>query len=456
MNVFENPAYPVELGASIFVQVNEHLVNATRELGLRIQSAGHDRPRESEDSIGIWDGRGFIFRMQDSSSWWWNIAKLIWRYGWAPVRTQNLMKSTVGGFLRLYDEPMFPFKSLSRAAADAGLLDHTAVSGETFLEKNGVSRDFAREVIQTSTRVNYGQNLALIHGLESMVCMATEGAVSVEGGNWRIFDGMLRESGADVRLNASVTTIDRNPDGTITLTSSTLSGTESYDFDELIIAGPLQYSGLKINTPLTHTPDEIPYVKLHVALFSSPHRISPKFFGMDPGSPVPETILTTLPKQNDSTHSLEDGVGPAGFWSISTLQTVPDPSPSSGETHYVYKIFSPTRVSAEFISRLLGIPHLPNKSAPITDLPSEDVSWTYEKIWNPYPFLYPRVTFEETRLGDNVWYTSGIESFISTMETSALMGRNVAALVVGSWAGDAGGAGEGEGDGKYSRARTEL
>jgi len=36
-------------------------------------------------------------------------------------------------------------------------------------------------------------------------------------------------------------------------------------------------------------------------------------------------------------------------------------------------------------------------------------------------------------LDENLWYTSGIESFISTMETSALMGRNVAKLVVDEW-----------------------
>ena len=32
-----------------------------------------------------------------------------------------------------------------------------------------------------------------------------------------------------------------------------------------------------------------------------------------------------------------------------------------------------------------------------------------------------------------MWYTSGIESFISTMETSSLMGMNVAKLVVDGW-----------------------
>ena len=32
-----------------------------------------------------------------------------------------------------------------------------------------------------------------------------------------------------------------------------------------------------------------------------------------------------------------------------------------------------------------------------------------------------------------MWYTSGIESFISTMETSSLMGMNVARLIADGW-----------------------
>lgn len=40
------------------------------------------------------------------------------------------------------------------------------------------------------------------------------------------------------------------------------------------------------------------------------------------------------------------------------------------------------------------------------------------------------MTFEDLELATGFYYTSGIESFISTMETSALMGMNVAQLIV--------------------------
>jgi prenylcysteine oxidase/farnesylcysteine lyase len=39
------------------------------------------------------------------------------------------------------------------------------------------------------------------------------------------------------------------------------------------------------------------------------------------------------------------------------------------------------------------------------------------------------VTFQDPVIRDGLYYTSGIESFISTMETSALMGMNVARLI---------------------------
>lgn len=344
------------------------------------------------------------------------------------------MKSVVGRFLRLYEEPLFPFSSLTEAAVAADLINATVSSGDVFLQTNSIDSLFAREIIQASTRVNYGQNLRLIHGLESIVCMATDGAVSIEGGNWRIFDGALRASGADIKVNTTATEISRNDDGTVRVSSklNTATDLEHEVFDEVVIAGPLQYSGISVSPPLEYTPDEIPYVNLHVTLFASPHRISPKYFGLkDSNARAPETILTTLPEGLDL-GSNPDGVGPSGFWSISTLRTVK--SKEDKQQHYVYKIFSPERPTAEFIAQILGLEsETVGSNTTIGGLSIGDISWFHEKLWNPYPLLYPRVTFEETLLAPGVWYTGGIESFISTMETSALMGRNMATLMFQSW-----------------------
>lgn len=103
----------------------------------------------------------------------------------------------------------------------------------------------------------------------------------------------------------------------------------------------------------------------------------------------------------------------------------------------------------------------------ISTLPNDLISWSYEKTWNSYPYLPPTREFdcfdmygcgreddeensEQSRGQDSkneqsrgqgyeyaqndmsgrLWYTSGMERFISTMETSALAGRNVARLIV--------------------------
>lgn len=66
------------------------------------------------------------------------------------------------------------------------------------------------------------------------------------------------------------------------------------------------------------------------------------------------------------------------------------------------------------------------------------------------------MTFDDPMLdGNGLWYTSGIEQFISTMETSSLMGMNVARLVVDGWGGE-GGNGQGGEAKEKQKAEKDL
>ncbi|KAH8151713.1 uncharacterized protein LAJ45_04335 [Morchella importuna] len=449
VNVYNDPTEPVELGASIFVSVNYNLMNAVEEFGLDISGFTEDRPgEENVDPLAVWDGSKFAFRqaytegkLQD----WWSLAKLLWKYGpTAPMRTKKLMSSTVGKFLNMYEAPLFPFSSLSTVVEEAGLLEATSDTGEQYLVKNGINGKFPTDLIQASTRVNYGQNLGLIHGLETMVCMATDGAVSVRGGNWRIFSGMVDASKAEVRLGTRVSSVTRDPNGpnpkTWVLSSHGPSGeVVEEEYDDVILASPYQFSELTISPELKKTPDEIPYVTLHVTLFTSPNKLDPEFFGLPVGDRVPEAILTTLNETEQASERFtrgtsSDAVGSVGFFSISTLRSTVnfnlDPgSPSTDENtrkgryEYLYKVFSPKEFTDAQLYEILGA-----KTAE-----EAKISWSYRKIWQAYPYLYPRVTFEDPIMDTGLWYTSGIESFISTMETSSLMGMNVAKLIANEW-----------------------
>jgi prenylcysteine oxidase/farnesylcysteine lyase len=338
------------------------------------------------------------------------------------------MKATVGKFLKMYDEPVFPFASLTQAAQDVGLLAVTSATGEAFLRENSISTLFAREIIQASTRVNYAQNIDNFHGLETMVCMAATGAMSVEGGNWQIFANMVASAKASIMLETEVTRIEKSKDGSFKLTSKSLSPeldslTLTSHFDEVILAAPYQFSNIDLDSISFRKPDNLPYVKLHVTLFTSPHLLSPIHFGLLPDKPVPQAIITTLPPDEHPPHNAT--VGSPGFYSISLLQDLMNPH--TGAIEYAYKIFSPAPPTNEFLSSLIGV------KTEDGEISESDITWLYRKVWHSYPYEYPRDSFEDVKLSDGLWYTSGIERFISTMETSALMGKNVARLVVDGW-----------------------
>lgn len=218
--------------------------------------------------------------------------KLFWRYGYAPVKANRVMREVVDKFLEIYERPLFPWKSLSDVVQLAGLTEITGLTGEQYLQSKGISPKFSNEVVQASTRVNYASNLGTIHGVEAMVCLATNGAMSIAGGNWRIFSHMLSSSDSiSTHLNNTVSRISKQADGTYNLTSS---GGRVANFDEVVLAAPLQFSNLVIEPAPKHTPEEIPYVKLHVTHFATPHKLDPSAFGMEADKEVPEYVLTTL------------------------------------------------------------------------------------------------------------------------------------------------------------------
>lgn len=431
MNAYDDPAWPVELGASIFVNVNRLLVDAVKEFDLSTSAFRSIDEETPGAALAVWDGKNLVFTQENEGSWW-DTAKILWKYGLAPIRTMNLMRSTVGKFLQMYDEPVFPFLSLTQAAEDVGLLAVTGVTGEQYMSANGIKGVFGEEIVQASTRVNYAQNLKYIHGLEAMVCMAAEGAMSVERGNWRIFGHMIAASNATTLLETQVTSMERKG-GSYVLGFQQAAEDSSLDvdtqhFDAVILAAPYQFANISMPSEPRRVPDAIPYVQLHVTLLTSPHLLSPAFFNMPADKPAPQVILTTLPPDEQPQQGAE-GCGSPGFFSISLLRSVTNPL--NGQLEYLYKIFSPSPPNSTFLTQMLGLKQMFDHTD--DDISARDISWIYRKVWHSYPYEYPRVTFEEIQLDENLWYTSGMESFISTMETSALMGRNVARLVVDQW-----------------------
>ncbi|EFY91969.1 prenylcysteine oxidase 1 [Metarhizium acridum CQMa 102] len=424
VNAFNDPEQRVELGASIFIEDNHIMYNATRDFNLSLTGLTERQPT---DYTAIWDGKTILFRSEAGASKWWDATKLFLKYGLAPYRAVQLVKGAVGTFLRLYEAPYFPFRSLTQRAFELGLLRLTGVTGEQYLRDHNINPDFVRDLMQSATRVNYASNMAYIHGLEAMVSFSTEGAVAVAGGNWQIFERLLQHSGAAYYPNTSVATLafqkgtDKPGSAPKYLISTKLSGSKSKAaklptaFDNVIIASPWQFSDIEAaKGVIKHRIDTIPYMKLHVTLFTSPFLLQPSFF-------------------DEEAHEGPEGVGRTGFYSISTLRTVTNPKTHRKE--FLYKIFSAEPVNSTFLSDILGTPVPSSFLSNETTGEVEPISWYYPHWFYSYPIESPRVTFQDSIIGRGLYYTSGVESFISTMETSALMGMNVARLMADDFAG---------------------
>lgn len=498
--------------------------------GLRGTDRGDEEDEEEDDEVlGVWDGYQFVYtqtepRGDDNNHggsgskrpWegWYDILRLLWRYGLAPLRIQRLVGAFLTKFLAMYEAPLFPFADLTEAVARAGLSEEVGVSAAGMLAEKGLAggeADFAHDIVQAATRVNYASNLGELHGVAGMVCLAAEGgARAVQGGNWRIFEGWLARSGAEVRLGTEVTEIRKDvedggyvvqstsprklADGAIGEEEGGESEEQEQSYDTVILAAPFHQTSITFPpppaNPLAHVPGPDEYRTLHVTLFSSPHRISPAVFNLPSGEKIPDHVLTTT----SSRHANLLRAPP--FYSISTLLSAAS-NPHSvppGRRERVYKVFSPEPLPDLRLAELVGVECATGsrgsdgegaqqekgeeKKSKTEERQgckphSEDISWVYRKTWLSYPVLKPRSSFEPLRLdeaaaaaaaagewhgegtekgqdaegkedassdplrrtagGGGLWYTAGMESFISTMETSALMGRNVARLVVDGW-----------------------
>lgn len=92
----------------------------------------------------IWDGETIVFQSESGASWWWDATRMWWNYGTSPYRAVKLVKNVVNIFLKLYEPPYFPFRSLTQRVYELGLERATGTTGEQFLAENGVSTAMRR------------------------------------------------------------------------------------------------------------------------------------------------------------------------------------------------------------------------------------------------------------------------------------------------------------------------
>lgn len=264
---------------------------------------------------------------QDLGEGWWNSARMLWRYGYAPVTTRNLVKELKDRFLQIYDpgwlhnttsaasKSGFPWRSIESFADALGFTELAAVTTlDHFYHTARIAKLFVQEVVEAATRVNYGQNTDELHALGGGVSLAASGATGVVGGNYRIFEKMIGDSGARLRMGqrGEVTGIIKFENAEAAVASGKLSADHVHDwstgmskyhvgtlsnfgdlYDAVFAAAPWGTAGISLlNSDGYIPPTE--YVHLHVTLLVT-NASAPRgeYFGRGHDDTMPTTILTT-------------------------------------------------------------------------------------------------------------------------------------------------------------------
>ncbi|KAF9162901.1 hypothetical protein DFQ26_003144 [Actinomortierella ambigua] len=395
----------VEAGASIFVKVNLNLMDAAKAFDLKL------RKLDDED-LAIWDGQQFVY--QDHPSRLWNIARALWRWGYAPFKVRGVVNKAVNNILASY-KTTEPFESVQAFASRFKLDKLASVHSDRLLKDHGVHDSFSREIFEVASRVNYGSNLDEIHGLGGLVSMAADGAYQVVGGNFQIFEGMIANSHASVKLGTKIARITRFKEGGETKFEVTTTTGSKQTFDAIVLAAPLHLLGIDLSSLDLPPQPHVDYRTIHATFVKG--RVNPSYFNWTSNAKLPTHILTV----NSNTTE---------FTSLSVQTTL-----DTGET--VTKLFSHAPIEDELLNRLYTTR-----------------TWVRRKAWQAYPKLKPMPTTaddlaaltpeekqevkEEQRSREawgqvevvpGVFYVNSFEPLISTMETETLAGKNTARLI---------------------------
>lgn len=389
--IYGDESRPFEVGATLFVAANLIISKAVKDFNLTLRAFRLGLAKHPQLSkVGVYDGKSIILEIDST---WKTYPKLIWRYGLSPFKAANIVKLFISKFLSFFYQSHFPFTDLNTITKVSGFHAASSTTGEQYLQKAGVSESYYTEFLQSLARYNYAQNLNQIHAVGALVSLAANNAQQIEGGNWQIFDRMAKHSRATLKMGTSVEAITKLPDGKWSLEY----GDARSIFDKVIVATPLLLANIKFSEAFS-IPD-VEYVDLFVTIFTSNEMLSPSYFGKGKDAKIPGTILTTV---------LSDTPGPK-FFSVSVHEYLED----TGD--YVFKLFSPKLFTDEDLATFFSR--------------NVKISWVHRKKWRSYPKIRPLESFPEFELDDGLWYLNTMETLISTMETSALAGANVAALI---------------------------
>ncbi|PON36188.1 Prenylcysteine oxidase [Parasponia andersonii] len=390
-----------EAGASILHPKNFYALEYTKLLNLTIKEPSSSS--SSSPSLGIWDGKKFVFKTLGFDSDLPFVQKLVslansvltvLRYGFSLLKMETFVQSTVAKFLRYYEsrESRPIFESVEEMLKWAGLYNLTTTTLGLKLADIRLSPLLIEELVTVITRINYGQSVA-ISGLAGAVSLAGAdgGLWSIKGGNWQMASGLIDHSNVALHLHEEIESIS-SIQKYYELNST---NGKSYKCEVAVVATPLDEVSIQF-TPLVSIPKRS-LQHTHATFVKG--LLNPEYFGLDAVSKIPELVGT-----------IEDPDLP--FSSISVLKR-------HDEKDMTYKIFSRKPLDDDVLDTIFSFR-----------------TETIRINWGAYPHYNAPEEFAPFILdGRHLYYVNAFENAASTMETSAVSAENIARLILSRFFG---------------------
>jgi prenylcysteine oxidase/farnesylcysteine lyase len=415
-NRMERSPWVLDVGAVSFLEEDWCVNEAIRSTGLRT------RLDPLQGSLGVWNGREFTFK-QDSDqqpSSWWNLGKMMWRYGMSPWTLQQAVKRDLDKWqnFHLYST----FDDISREFKNVGLTGDILQSADAYLRNLNISESYIIEIVEPKVRFRSNRDLSEVPALDMLLAISQGRRQKVEEGNIRLVERLLLLSRAEIETNTTVEVVSA---GTQRRYRLGIKATDSNDhakypeYDAVIITAPFQSNGIAFHGISTQRNALRPYVQMHTTNVISKDMLSSSFFNIS-SSTIPSNILTA------SAHN-----STLGFHGIQYLgrygHRLKCPNPIGCdmiEYAHHYRIISSEEISNTTIAALTGMPG--------PDLDKKHVHWIHREAWKygapKYDSEYQ--LFDKVELAPSLLYPSGAEEVASSLEMACRVAKNTAKILV--------------------------
>ena len=183
---------------AFFHDSNRLALLVAEQLNLTFATLNEVRPR------GIWNGQSFSY--VESSSGFWNNAKLLWKYGRSPSKVDSLLETFTMRLNTLYDQPA---SNHSESVLDVmGLTKLLGMTMEEYLTTEGVSQAFVNDFVGAAMKVCFVEGNQ-VHALAGLIALqaAKERLHIIDGGSNKLCSELLGSCGARVRPASTVTSV---------------------------------------------------------------------------------------------------------------------------------------------------------------------------------------------------------------------------------------------------------